>query len=586
MSPAAVRGDSASGPVMQLIIVREHGERSAGGRTSLLRYALSTHPLSGAVLEGLGHLRHCPRDAGPMESSGWEAWEDPHWIVPRDWQADLALDGHRMLFHDGSLIDGIPGPQDWRAAPWIVLTQGRFGTFLNQRLLGRILATANADVIAVHADPDLLAYREQVRLTQTNELAGFRRVYSDAVARKPLPLDWPHHLFVRPEAFEAVVRPSLLEDFGALLGRCRAQGMKMQGVAVAGVACDLESPEGMLALCGAATRSRRDSARMSRTPRDRRGADADDGTRISDRSRLIGQVLLGRQVTVEPGAVIVGPAVLCDECTIQRDAVIDSSVVGARASIPSGHVVRNRFVAGPGPDSSAGPGAAARSGAPHRAEVCADRQTTFRMWPKVSYARCVKRIADALAAAVVLALFAPVFPLIAVAVKLSSPGPVFFRDKRQGRHGKLFDCLKFRTMRSGADRMQEKLRFVCEVDGPQFKINDDPRITTVGRFLRETYLDEIPQFFNVLCGQMSVVGPRPSPESENTLCPWWRDARLSVRPGITGLWQVCRTRAAYKDFQEWIHYDTQYVRDLSPSLDLWICWRTFRRMVENFVDQF
>jgi lipopolysaccharide/colanic/teichoic acid biosynthesis glycosyltransferase len=108
----------------------------------------------------------------------------------------------------------------------------------------------------------------------------------------------------------------------------------------------------------------------------------------------------------------------------------------------------------------------------------------------------------------------------------------------------------------------------------------------VGRFLRETYLDEIPQFFNVLCGQMSVVGPRPSPEVENTLCPSWRDARLSVRPGITGLWQVHRTREPQRDFQEWILYDTRYVRDFSFGLDLWICWRTFRRMIESFLSQF
>ena len=115
---------------------------------------------------------------------------------------------------------------------------------------------------------------------------------------------------------------------------------------------------------------------------------------------------------------------------------------------------------------------------------------------------------------------------------------------------------------------------------------DDPRISTVGHFLRETYLDEIPQFFNVLCGQMSVVGPRPSPEAENTLCPSWRDARLSVRPGITGLWQVNRTRQPYRDFQEWIYYDTQYVENLSPRLDLWICWRAFTRMLGNFAAQF
>jgi lipopolysaccharide/colanic/teichoic acid biosynthesis glycosyltransferase len=137
-----------------------------------------------------------------------------------------------------------------------------------------------------------------------------------------------------------------------------------------------------------------------------------------------------------------------------------------------------------------------------------------------------------------------------------------------------------------AAEMQDKLRFVSEVDGPQFKMADDPRISAVGRFLRETYLDEIPQFFNVLCGQMSIVGPRPSPESENTLCPSWRDARLSVRPGITGLWQVLRTREPLKDFQEWIHYDTRYIRDLSLKTDLWICGKTFIRMLHNFARQF
>ena len=193
---------------------------------------------------------------------------------------------------------------------------------------------------------------------------------------------------------------------------------------------------------------------------------------------------------------------------------------------------------------------------------------------------------DVVAAVLVLILFAPVIPFIALAVKINSSGPVFFRDKRQGLHGRAFNCIKFRTMRVGAEDIQDTLRFVSEVDGPQFKMADDPRISTVGRFLRETYLDEIPQFFNVLCGQMSVVGPRPSPESENTLCPSWRDARLSVRPGITGLWQVCRTREPLRDFQEWIHYDTRYVRELSLRMDLWICWRTFVRMLRNFAHQF
>jgi lipopolysaccharide/colanic/teichoic acid biosynthesis glycosyltransferase len=177
-------------------------------------------------------------------------------------------------------------------------------------------------------------------------------------------------------------------------------------------------------------------------------------------------------------------------------------------------------------------------------------------------------------------------PFIALAIKLTSPGPVFYKDRRQGLHGKDFNCLKFRTMITGAHEIQEKLRIVSQVDGPQFKMEDDPRISMVGRFLRETYIDEIPQFINVLTGQMSVVGPRPSPESENTLCPLWRDARLSVRPGITGLWQVHRTRQPMRDFQEWIHYDIEYVRNLSLKMDLSICWQTTRKLLDNFISQF
>jgi lipopolysaccharide/colanic/teichoic acid biosynthesis glycosyltransferase len=210
----------------------------------------------------------------------------------------------------------------------------------------------------------------------------------------------------------------------------------------------------------------------------------------------------------------------------------------------------------------------------------------FREWPKFSYARFTKRIADIIVSAVVLLLFAPFFPLIMLAVKLSSPGPVFFKDQRQGRYGKKFFCLKFRTMISGADKMQEKLRAKNQVDGPQFKMDSDPRTTLVGKFLRDTFLDEIPQFINVLFGHMSLIGPRPSPEAENSLCPAWRDARLSVRPGITGLWQVSRTRESGKDFQEWIYFDIKYVKNLSVGLDTWICMKTIKKIIVSFLSQF
>jgi lipopolysaccharide/colanic/teichoic acid biosynthesis glycosyltransferase len=270
---------------------------------------------------------------------------------------------------------------------------------------------------------------------------------------------------------------------------------------------------------------------------------------------------------------------------VGRGAVVDSSIVGAGVSVEPNESLRGCVVTASCDGRTAERDMVGTGRLPPE-HACLHENSVFRVWPRFSYARCFKRIADIVASIFVLILFAPVIPVIALAVKLSSPGPVFFGDKRQGLHGRPFRCVKFRTMRQGADKIQEKLRFVSEVDGPQFKMADDPRITTVGRFLRETYLDEVPQFVNVLLGQMSMVGPRPSPEKENTLCPPWRDARLSVRPGVTGLWQVHRTREPQKDFQEWIQYDMRYVRDFSFGLDLWICWRTFAKMVGNFVSQF
>jgi lipopolysaccharide/colanic/teichoic acid biosynthesis glycosyltransferase len=130
-----------------------------------------------------------------------------------------------------------------------------------------------------------------------------------------------------------------------------------------------------------------------------------------------------------------------------------------------------------------------------------------------------------------------------------------------------------------AAEMAKKLREENQADGPQFFIEKDPRVTRTGAWLRRFHLDELPQLWNVLRGQMSLVGPRPSPDEENQYCPAWRDARLSVRPGITGLWQLKRTRVEGSDFQEWIRYDIEYVRSASFWLDVRICLLTLRSIL-------
>jgi lipopolysaccharide/colanic/teichoic acid biosynthesis glycosyltransferase len=134
-------------------------------------------------------------------------------------------------------------------------------------------------------------------------------------------------------------------------------------------------------------------------------------------------------------------------------------------------------------------------------------------------------------------------------------------------------------MRRDAEAMKQALddRNIC--DGPQFHIADDPRLLRCGRTLRRFHLDEVPQLLNVLRGDMSIVGPRPSPDEENQFCPAWRELRLSVRPGMTGLWQVRRTRRPGADFQEWIRYDVAYVTQRSWRLDLEILWTTAAMLV-------
>jgi lipopolysaccharide/colanic/teichoic acid biosynthesis glycosyltransferase len=186
----------------------------------------------------------------------------------------------------------------------------------------------------------------------------------------------------------------------------------------------------------------------------------------------------------------------------------------------------------------------------------------------------IKRVFDIVFALFALILTLPLYPFIFLAIWIEDRSPIFFAHTRESIHGREFGCLKFRTMYRNAEAMKDQLQAQNKADGPQFFMEKDPRITKVGAILRKLQLDELPQFFNVLMGHMSIVGPRPSPFNENQLCPGWREARLSVRPGVTGLWQIRRTRSDGADFQEWIRYDIEYVEKANFFLDIYIIWRT------------
>ncbi|MBU8923167.1 MAG: sugar transferase [Bacteroidales bacterium] len=189
----------------------------------------------------------------------------------------------------------------------------------------------------------------------------------------------------------------------------------------------------------------------------------------------------------------------------------------------------------------------------------------------------LKRIFDVVAAIVILLLFLPVIPVIILLIKLDSPGHILFKQKRVGKNGKTFDFYKFRSMFTGAENVVGVLRPLSGVDGPIFKLKEDPRATKVGRFLRRSSLDELPQLLNVIKGDMSIVGPRPNLPSEVAHYLPWQRKRLDVIPGITCFWQI--SGRSHIGFQEWMRLDLEYIRKRSLLTDMMIIIKTIPAVI-------
>ena len=191
----------------------------------------------------------------------------------------------------------------------------------------------------------------------------------------------------------------------------------------------------------------------------------------------------------------------------------------------------------------------------------------------------VKRAIDVAGALAALLLTLPVWLVVAVAIKLDSPGPIFFVQRRCGRYGHAFPFVKFRTMVTGADAQKAALRALNEKTGPVFKMQHDPRVTRVGRILRKYSIDELPQLLNVLAGHMSLVGPRPPVPEEVARYELDHRGRLSMRPGITCLWQVSGRNQI--EFEDWVKLDLEYVERWSLLLDLQILLATLPAVVSG-----
>ena len=184
----------------------------------------------------------------------------------------------------------------------------------------------------------------------------------------------------------------------------------------------------------------------------------------------------------------------------------------------------------------------------------------------------IKRIIDIVASFIGLILLSPLILIVSILIKLESKGEVIFKQKRVGLNGKEFYMYKFRSMVINAEELKEQLESQNEMSGPMFKIKDDPRITKVGKFIRKTSIDELPQLINVIKGDMSLVGPRPSLPKEVEKFEQWMMERLEVKPGLTCIWQISGRNNI--DFEDWMKLDIKYVRERSFKLDMKLILKT------------
>ena len=299
-----------------------------------------------------------------------------------------------------------------------------------------------------------------------------------------------------------------------------------------------------------------------------------EGSKIKDWAQIIGPSVIGRGCQISEG-VLVRESILRDNVSIARHARIEYSIIGDGSDVPD-HLSIKEAVASKGLNLETAN--LIPSGYSIRNVLDLSGMVSATGFRREIY-EIGKRIMDVVLSFSGIVLLLPLLLCIAILIKLESPGPVFYIQKRCGKGGRMFGMIKFRSMMASAEKLQSKLVPLKETDGPVFKISNDPRITRLGKILRRTSIDELPQLFNVLKGEMSLVGPRPLIMDEMKFSPSWREIRLSVKPGITGLWQIKGRRDAW--FHDWIRYDLAYVKNQSLWQDIKILYKTVKVVLKR-----
>lgn len=296
-------------------------------------------------------------------------------------------------------------------------------------------------------------------------------------------------------------------------------------------------------------------------------------TVLESHSQVIGPACIGQRCMLEEGS-LVRESILWDDTVMERGARVHYSIMESGLRATAGETFSSTVLV-----EEAEVEETSLVASDHVFYGVTAMNPSILMSQKRRIYLWFKRLMDFSCSGLGLLCISPLLLLIALIIKMDSKGPVFYRQKRCGRGGTDFGMIKFRTMIPNADKQQDLLAARKSTDGPMFKLMQDPRVTRIGAFLRRTSLDELPQLINVFKGEMSLVGPRPLVMNEMKCSPSWRDIRLRVKPGITGLWQVSGRSEA--QFHDWIRYDVHYVMNQSLLLDLQILLKTVKVVLKK-----
>jgi lipopolysaccharide/colanic/teichoic acid biosynthesis glycosyltransferase/NDP-sugar pyrophosphorylase family protein len=320
--------------------------------------------------------------------------------------------------------------------------------------------------------------------------------------------------------------------------------------------------------------------------------------KIAKTAFLHGPLVIGNDCIIEDGCKIIGPSVIGDRSHICRNAMIRESIIWNETFLSEETVAEYSIIGGGNQNLELHSyhHAVVLNGSPNSSEIYPLNKNfdIYYIFKQVAFAalkklrlkiyETFKYLFDFIVSFLLIIIFSPLFLAISLLIKSTSSGSIFFRQKRCGKDGKEFIMFKFRTMIEKAEEKKEKLIEMNECDGPMFKITNDPRITKTGKFLRKNFLDELPQLFNVLKGEMSLVGPRPLALEEMKYCSYWRHNRLKIKPGITGLWQINKQNR--NSFTQWIKCDNYYVANRCFWLDIVIIFKTLLFIIREIYDKF